>query len=104
MIRFSVFPPSEWTNYIFASTNVSFKDWALLIFFPIILIYLVFKSRLVKMQSRSLDQEISLAELDLTQVQDSNLVNKFKIIRTIMWVYAIVLFAIIIWSDFGKSI
>ena len=29
MIRFSFFPPSEWTNYIFANTNVSFKDFAM---------------------------------------------------------------------------
>ena len=29
MIRFSIFPPSEWTNYIFANTSVSFMNFAI---------------------------------------------------------------------------
>lgn len=84
--------------------QVSFHDWILAGFFPITLLYLRLKSKLIKQQAEDQGRDLSLVELDLKKVTDKRLIKQFRIVNSIMWGYAAVVLIIYFLSGNGLSI
>lgn len=84
--------------------QVSFHDWILIGFFPIILLYLRLKAKLVKKQSEAQGRDLSLVALDLDAITDKGLVKQFRILSAIMWGYAALVVIVHLWSRSGISI
>lgn len=84
--------------------QVSFRDWILVGFFPIILLYLRLKAKLVKKQSEVQGRDLSLVELELDAIPDMGLVKQFRRLSAIMWGYAALVLVVHLWSGSGISI
>lgn len=84
--------------------RVSFHDWILVGFFPIILLYLRLRSKLVKRQSEVQGRDLSLVELELDAITDKGLVKQFRILSAIMWGYAALVLIVNLSSGSGISI
>ncbi len=82
---------------------VSMHDWIVLGFFPIILINLKFRMLLSKMQSGAAGRKSSLIELDLAEIEDKQLVSKFKKSNIVMWVYVVGMISVNIFSKSNIS-
>ncbi len=85
-------------------TNTSLKDWVLLGYIPIVLIYLSTKSKLLKLQFEITGKKPSFFELNIKTVQKPEMVKRYKVINKINWGYAVLMLTVFIWSEFEKSI
>jgi len=76
-------------------SQISVKDWTLLGFLPITLLYLKIKSKLVEIQSEIIGKKSSLLELNLELIEDTVLIKKFKLISKTLWSYVALILIIV---------
>ena len=93
-----------WGFEVDSIRQVSLQDWALVGFFPIVLLYLRLKAKLVKKQSEVQGRDLSLVELDLDAVPEKDLVRQFRNMSAVMWSYAVLVLGVHIWVGSGISI
>ena len=93
-----------WVFEVDSIRQVSFKDCALIGFFPIILLYLRLKAKLVKKQSEAQGRDLSVVELELDTVPETSLVRKVRVVGAFMWGYAALVLVVHILSGGGISI
>ena len=91
-------------GFVDSIRQVSLQDWALVGFFPIVLLYLRLKAKLVKKQSEVQGRDLSLVELDLDAVPEKDLVRQFRNMSAVMWSYAVLVLGVHIWVGSGISI
>jgi hypothetical protein len=68
--------------------SVSLRDWVLIGFFPIFVLSLFLRSRLIRLQSTTTGKACSVLDLNLAEIPDRRLVRKFRVVNTAMWLYA----------------
>ncbi len=93
-----------WNFEIHQLLNVPFTDWMLMGFFPIFILYLTTRRRLVKAQSKSLERECSIFELSIKDIPDKGLVMRYHVINKVMWGYAVIALVALIFGGRDVSI
>lgn len=80
-----------WQFEVTQLTRVSPRDWVLVGFFPVFVLGLFLRSKLIKLQSRTTGRARSMLDLNLADVPDRKLVRQFLIVNTMVWLYAAVI-------------
>jgi hypothetical protein len=77
-----------WRFEVTQITSISLQDRILVGFFPILVLGLFLRSRLIKLQSKATGKACSMLDLTLAEIPNPNLAKQFRIINTVMWLYA----------------
>lgn len=83
-------------------SGVSFRDWALLGLLLLYFFHLRLKSVLASKQSELLGYNVSLVEVRVGAIPDQALVRRYKLVRALVWVYALALLVVYFASEAGR--